>query len=51
MELQEILDLVEGRKSISEMSFPLKQVRLNLMNSSLLDKRVEHLILIYYFRD
>jgi hypothetical protein len=50
MELYEVLNIAKGLKRVSEMAFPMKQIRQELMNSELLTKRSYHLILIYYFR-
>jgi hypothetical protein len=51
MELQEILDLLNGKKRLSQMAFPLKQIYSHLMDKALHTNRYTNLILIYYFRD
>ena len=51
MELQDIVDLLENRKRLVEMAFPLKQVREGLTDRPQRLKRFSHLVLIYYFRN
>jgi len=51
MELQEILNIINGQKKLSEMSFPKNQVIFRLIDRGLKFRRYYYLIFIYYFRD
>ena len=51
MKLQKIIDLIEGKTSLHEMSFSANQIRQRFMDDGLRNKRFTNLILIYYFRN